>query len=650
MTQQLFDGLGPTPMSSDLLETLARANAYARAQSHKTVTLEHVLLALSEDPDAVQLLRTTHVDIDALKADVSGHISRNEDRYGDGPPPRLDISPEVGEIMKAASAAASGRRPEINGAIVLAAIVGDGRSTAAHTLKVQGLTFEHAISFLRGEPVPPAVGADAEAVAKPSTKMSADEILAGARSRVQSHAETTAGRGAKLGSSAVRPSPETAPPPPKPETTAEEKLRAPEPLTTSGPAQAKRTPADQTASAPSAPSGQPQEQTVPSAPVAAPSPSPVQSSTPGPAEVSAPAPGPAPGLPPQAQPQQPAQPPLEQAPKTDLPPLKDVFAQTVQNSPAPPLPTGGQQQRPAAAPSAQPPPPQQPAGGAPFNQRPPAAAQPQRRGPATNAPGPGVGGPLATNPAGHNAPPLQPGAPGAQPPMPGPTSLPPQVRPGTAGAPVPEVARAPQAPQPSAAPPQSPQTPSRRGTQPQIVEAGQLVENIPRKMKVGVAMLVEARIAKGGVRVVTQNFSPGGAPQRHEILVTKAMSVRLRAPANGFTIETSSPETQWIENNLGALGDDYASWRWTITPKTAGKKQLQLIVSARTVGADGLAAETVLPDQVINVKVRANYAKAAKRWSGWIAAAIVGGLFARFGETFFELGSMLLKTFSAGLN
>ncbi len=182
----------------------------------------------------------------------------------------------------------------------------------------------------------------------------------------------------------------------------------------------------------------------------------------------------------------------------------------------------------------------------------------------------------------------------------------------------------------------------------QTIEAGQLVENIPRTMTVGIPMLVEARIAKGGVRVVTQAMQGDGQPQRHEILVTKAMSVRLRAPANGFVIENSSPETQWIDNNLGALGDDFASWRWTITPKTSGKKQLQLVVSARTVGSDGLAAETVLPDQVIGVKVRTNYSKVAKRWSGWVAAAIVGGLLGRFGETFFDLSSKLFERISAG--
>jgi neural Wiskott-Aldrich syndrome protein len=143
---------------------------------------------------------------------------------------------------------------------------------------------------------------------------------------------------------------------------------------------------------------------------------------------------------------------------------------------------------------------------------------------------------------------------------------------------------------------------------------------------------VEVRVARADVANVGTGMS--GAPARHDVRVTKAMSVRLRAPEGGFYIETGSPETQWIENQLGVLTDDYASWRWTVTPSRRGKSRLQLIVSARTVGPDGLAAETALPDQVIDVSVSVNYARLLKSWSGWAAAAIVGGLLAKFGEQF----------------
>ncbi len=130
-------------------------------------------------------------------------------------------------------------------------------------------------------------------------------------------------------------------------------------------------------------------------------------------------------------------------------------------------------------------------------------------------------------------------------------------------------------------------------------------------MRVAVPVLVEVRIARADVQSLAEGLQGGGAAYRHEVTVTKAMAVRMRAPDGGFFIETASPETQWIEQAALLSTDDYASWRWHVTPRERGRKRLQLIISARTVSGDGLAAETALPDQVITVRVRTNYAKMA---------------------------------------
>ena len=111
---------------------------------------------------------------------------------------------------------------------------------------------------------------------------------------------------------------------------------------------------------------------------------------------------------------------------------------------------------------------------------------------------------------------------------------------------------------------------------------GQLVETIPRRMRVGIAVPVEVRIAKADVKAISEGLDVGNTAFRHDIQVTKAMSVRLRAPEGGFYIETASPETQWIENALGLMADEFARWRWSVTPRLRGKRRLQLIVSART--------------------------------------------------------------------
>lgn len=156
-------------------------------------------------------------------------------------------------------------------------------------------------------------------------------------------------------------------------------------------------------------------------------------------------------------------------------------------------------------------------------------------------------------------------------------------------------------------------------------------------MRAWVPVRVEVRLARAEISNVGQGMAGAAPSVRHDIKVTKAMSVRLRAPEGGFYIETGSPETQWVENQHGVMTDDFASWRWTVTPTRRGNARLQLIVSARTVGSDGLVAETALPDQVIDVSVSINYARLVKTWGGWAAAAIAGGLLAKFGEDVFAI-------------
>lgn len=196
-------------------------------------------------------------------------------------------------------------------------------------------------------------------------------------------------------------------------------------------------------------------------------------------------------------------------------------------------------------------------------------------------------------------------------------------------------------PAPSGVSMQAPRQPPRQ--QRAKIETGQLSENIPRAMRVGKTERVEVRIGKATAKAITEGLDGGGVAWRHEVTVTQAMSVRLRAPDGGFFIETVSPETQWIESNLGFQSDDFASWRFHITPQDRGWARLQIVVSARTIGNDGMAAETALPDQIVDVKVRTNYKKTFVRWTGWTIAAIAGGALAKFGEGGLSVASTIVE-------
>lgn len=515
MTTMIVDDLGRIPMSPFLTATLTRAADYATAQSHREVTLEHLLLALAEDPEATVVLKASSIDLARLTAEVSDYLGRSEDRIDAAGGQSIAISADLRRILEAAAAAAKqGRRREINGAIVLAAIVGDGKSAAAHLLRVQGLTFEEAIRALQRAPsVPPPQQSapppqpPAPAPMPPPTyehepdvehephhvpdlgappppdltrEASTEEILASARGRLQNRAAEGAG---------------PAPPPP---------------------------------------------------------------------------PAPPPSL-----------------PRANYPDL------------------GGPPHPPPAPPPARPEPP--------FEHDHPITAGRAAQRSADDLSTFGAERP--GTPRGHHEPDW------SMPDTPQADVEPPTHRPmpqGPSGIALPERRR------PVSSGPFV-------GSWP-LIEPGQLVENIPRHMRVGIPVVAEARIARSDVKALAEGLSGGGAAFHHEVVVTKAMSVRLRAPDGGFTIENRSPETQWIENILGMGNDDFASWRWTVTPRGRGRRQLQLIVSARTIGADGMTAETALPDQIVEVKVAINYARTAGRWVGWISAAVVGGVLAKFGE------------------
>src|SRR5262249_61346975 len=74
MPQPLAEELNSIPMSSNLGESLERAHRFARDQSHRAVTLEHLLLALAEDPEAALILESANVELSRLSTEVSSYL------------------------------------------------------------------------------------------------------------------------------------------------------------------------------------------------------------------------------------------------------------------------------------------------------------------------------------------------------------------------------------------------------------------------------------------------------------------------------------------------------------------------------------------------------------------------------------------------
>ena len=61
-------------LSRNLEKSLHRALAYANERRHEYATLEHLLLALTEDQDAIAVLRACSVDLDRLRREVLTYV------------------------------------------------------------------------------------------------------------------------------------------------------------------------------------------------------------------------------------------------------------------------------------------------------------------------------------------------------------------------------------------------------------------------------------------------------------------------------------------------------------------------------------------------------------------------------------------------
>jgi neural Wiskott-Aldrich syndrome protein len=176
-----------------------------------------------------------------------------------------------------------------------------------------------------------------------------------------------------------------------------------------------------------------------------------------------------------------------------------------------------------------------------------------------------------------------------------------------------------------------------------------LVETIPRRMRLGKASSAQVRISRDKIDgLILLLLSGRGMAHRPDAFITRALSVRLRAPDGGFAIEPASPETQWVEAAAGLQQDEFVSWRWTVTPQRRGRGRLLLLVTARTVGRDGVAAETAPPDRVIEVTVTGGRLRSMLRWSGLLIALFLGVALGRFGGEFWRLGEAIVKRLAGG--
>src|SRR5580658_1951097 len=138
------------PVFSRALEkTLRKALAIANERRHEYATLEHLLLALIDDPDGAAVLKACNVEIDVLRKNVSRYIDTELE----------NLVVEAGEeakatagfqrvVQRAAIHVQSSGREEVTGANVLVAIFAERESHAVYFLQTQDMTRLDAVNFI----------------------------------------------------------------------------------------------------------------------------------------------------------------------------------------------------------------------------------------------------------------------------------------------------------------------------------------------------------------------------------------------------------------------------------------------------------------------------------------------------------------------
>ncbi|HCV14078.1 MAG TPA: ATP-dependent Clp protease ATP-binding subunit ClpA, partial [Candidatus Accumulibacter sp.] len=136
-------------IAQELEVSLHMAFVEARQKRHEFITVEHLLLALLDNPSAVEALRACGANIEQLRKDLTRFIGEHTPTVSGED--EIDTQPTLGfqrVIQRAILHVQSSGRKEVNGANVLVAIFGEKDSHAVYYLQKQGVTRLDVVNFI----------------------------------------------------------------------------------------------------------------------------------------------------------------------------------------------------------------------------------------------------------------------------------------------------------------------------------------------------------------------------------------------------------------------------------------------------------------------------------------------------------------------
>jgi len=165
-------------IAQELEVSLHMAFVEARQQRHEFITVEHLLLALLDNPSAAEVLRACAANIEDLRKSLVAFIRENTPTVGGTD--EVDTQPTLGfqrviqrAIMHVQST--GGGKKEVTGANVLVAIFGEKDSHAVYYLHQQGVTRLDVVNFIahgikKSDPPEPTKGSGSEGSAPEGEK------------------------------------------------------------------------------------------------------------------------------------------------------------------------------------------------------------------------------------------------------------------------------------------------------------------------------------------------------------------------------------------------------------------------------------------------------------------------------------------------
>ncbi|MDX1484713.1 MAG: ATP-dependent Clp protease ATP-binding subunit ClpA [Alphaproteobacteria bacterium] len=136
-------------LSRNLEQTLHQALAIANERRHEFATLEHLLLALIDDKDAVAVMRACGVELDRLREDLTNYLDNELDSLV--MERAEEAKPTAGfqrVLQRAAIHVQSSGREEVTGANVLVALFSERESHAVYFLQEQEMTRLDAVNYI----------------------------------------------------------------------------------------------------------------------------------------------------------------------------------------------------------------------------------------------------------------------------------------------------------------------------------------------------------------------------------------------------------------------------------------------------------------------------------------------------------------------